>query len=664
MRQTVDLLYELNPYLSEICFPRRPELSPQSIEISPNMFYREIIQQRLPQLGEQLVTNLAQLTWLRFQNMRVMQERKEENATEPEPLRKAHTISTFHDSAFYSLGTTYHHSSARSEASATSFATTTADEESLKLMQRLPKPPVDNLADTPSFTCNICHRKVSGICSRRRWRDHVFSDLQAYSCIYGTCDSSRTTFSTRRSWTAHIFSHDIVREWKCFCSAASFTEKSQFISHVLSDHLPGTADGHRDIVEEMASRFERITSTEHSDKLIHCPCCNAIIESSKTKYGRHVGRHLEDIALLALPSQYETIDEVEAREYSDDDEDSSQQIEIPLVSEFWKCSGWTESDCTEICYREEDFIQHLLRTHNIQPFASGLIVKACHQKSRPFLVASTGKQGVAVAFPISSLPSHLSTVSNAGPSPETKDTGLPNSSTHRPQHISAGETKLHRACRLGLADDVEFILSGPGKMMMNVVNDAGYLPIHQAAHQGHLEVLKLLISHGSPFDALTTTGNDTPLMIATLNDRHEVLEYLSRLMLEKLTAERPHDQPETRPHPNQHRFNIIDSYRPQYSTAGSPWSRSRDRDARDDYSRHALSRHEAQYLGTREFSREPQSGPSRRTRSPPRDVYFPGAPQCDQFGVDAIIRARRLDTQERQLQKPRGGQEPWNSGEN
>ncbi|KAI9367682.1 hypothetical protein BJX61DRAFT_547260 [Aspergillus egyptiacus] len=153
-----------------------------------------------------------------------------------------------------------------SGVSGTSYATTLfASEHGVSI----PPPPAES-ADRAPFECPYCFMIVS-IKNRKDWSRHIFRDVMPYTCIYLDCATPSKVFENRRQWYNHL-----------------------------------------------CTRHELVTNP---DSCAICPLCNLGIEPPAT-FERHVGRHLEELALFVLP-RIEQEDEAPAHS----DETSSGTVE-------------------------------------------------------------------------------------------------------------------------------------------------------------------------------------------------------------------------------------------------------------------------------------------------------------------------------------------------
>ena len=107
----------------------------------------------------------------------------------------------------------------------------------------IPPPPRDSVGGKP-FECPYCFFVID-IRSTRSWNRHLFKDIKPYVCTFPDCSIPDRLYDSRREW----YYHEI---------------------------------------------------TEHGREGFVCSLCNKTLESSK-QYERHVARHLEELALFALP---------------------------------------------------------------------------------------------------------------------------------------------------------------------------------------------------------------------------------------------------------------------------------------------------------------------------------------------------------------------------
>lgn len=111
----------------------------------------------------------------------------------------------------------------------------------------LPSAPAASRKSSP-FECLYCYRIIS-VPDGRGWAHHVFRDLMPYVCTFPDCSTPHILYETRREWYFHL----------------------------QSQHSVGTDPEDR----------------------IFCPLCPSSGAVGK-KFEKHLGRHLEELALFAL----------------------------------------------------------------------------------------------------------------------------------------------------------------------------------------------------------------------------------------------------------------------------------------------------------------------------------------------------------------------------
>jgi len=138
---------------------------------------------------------------------------------------------------------------------------------------------------------------------------HVFADLKPYMCTFANCEDKLAQFPTRSAWADHEFTeHRTAPQWSCpECPNVALNFEG------WEDHLQ---QGHQRVftmsewqVACMAVR-KQSTLVENPE----CPLCRTMVEKSRRDFVKHVGRHMEEIALMALPRNAE--DELDGRSRS------------------------------------------------------------------------------------------------------------------------------------------------------------------------------------------------------------------------------------------------------------------------------------------------------------------------------------------------------------
>ncbi|MCJ1247688.1 hypothetical protein MMC30_004903 [Trapelia coarctata] len=177
----------------------------------------------------------------------------------------------------------------RSVVSESSYATSTGSVQK----PRMPSMPKEARAGLP-FECPYC-RTIEVVKDTHTWMKHVRKDLQPYMCTLEDCATPHEMYEGRRQW----FNHELQkhrRSWRCngHCNQM-FTSEDALANHVRK-HLPGQySDAQIPVLVEMwASQID-----SHAEA--SCPlCCDRVAGTIQLQ--KHLGRHLEEIALFALPS--------------------------------------------------------------------------------------------------------------------------------------------------------------------------------------------------------------------------------------------------------------------------------------------------------------------------------------------------------------------------
>ncbi|KAI8651414.1 C2H2-type domain-containing protein [Fusarium keratoplasticum] len=193
----------------------------------------------------------------------------------------------------------------RSDASATSYATSSPDSTQLRVPP-IPKEHIDG-----SFKCPFCHMIVS-IDTRHAWKKHVFRDLRPYVCLSEACQAPDHLYTRRNDWKMHM-RREHWKTWYCpFGCDAEFDSAKGFHSHVKTAHEQNVSLEKIHALEGLSSRADIENAKGR------CPLCYDFQIESKKQYEKHVGQHLEHLALFTLP---------DTGGEGDDDEDGNEDKE-------------------------------------------------------------------------------------------------------------------------------------------------------------------------------------------------------------------------------------------------------------------------------------------------------------------------------------------------
>ena len=193
--------------------------------------------------------------------------------------------------------------------SQTSYTPSIADDEQHRIkVPPLPKEGLDGKPFECPYCFTICIFKGKG----RSWKNHVFKDLQPYVCTFGECPTKHTMFATRHEWFNHEL-HSHRREWFCSLCNQTFKTKDACEHHMERRHLEGLMESQLSALVDMCERPVEVIPAAA------CPLCDwdtiwrdrrAVAEQAPfpdtitvtaKAFRAHVGRHLEQLALFALP---------------------------------------------------------------------------------------------------------------------------------------------------------------------------------------------------------------------------------------------------------------------------------------------------------------------------------------------------------------------------
>jgi hypothetical protein len=191
-------------------------------------------------------------------------------------------------------------------------------------------------------------------------RQHVFRDLMAYSCTFEHCDSG--LFESRIAWKNHELAEH-RRDWQCPSCRRAFETKDSVVRHLLAEH-PATEDKLVHALVTAAS--PQHTSATDSD----CPFCDdyhasrnlihpqsVSVQHEQAPYDfrvsidvhqRHLSRHMEQLALFAVPPT----DDGDDDDADDDDDDEASEDDMdPNVDE---ADDYDDEDDND----DDDVVEH------------------------------------------------------------------------------------------------------------------------------------------------------------------------------------------------------------------------------------------------------------------------------------------------------------------
>ncbi|KAF5636487.1 transcription factor Cys6 [Fusarium sp. NRRL 52700] len=180
-------------------------------------------------------------------------------------------------------------------------------------------------ADKGIFECPFCYRMISAS-TRGAWKRHVFGDLRPYTCLFSRCAESNTDFDRRHRWQIHVSQYH-WRTWSCPLKCGSTLPSAvELKDHIRHQHLPNATE---EQLRTAVARGEVFISNDVTKK---CPLCRRDISGLKS-YIKHVGQHLEQLALHALPRiGDEELGAISANDNSETSSNSHEQLNIHETS--------------------------------------------------------------------------------------------------------------------------------------------------------------------------------------------------------------------------------------------------------------------------------------------------------------------------------------------
>lgn len=252
--------------------------------------------------------------------------------------------------------------------SQTSFATSNTTPDKL----RIPKLPKE--AANGPFECQFCYMIISAPNSRA-WKRHVYADLQPYICLWKDCSNPYQQFQRRSDWLNHILQHH-WRSWYCSLGCRhEFPNRESIKSHILDAHSDAVSSTSLDALSSLGEKPRPLNQE------VTCPLCHMELHSI-TEYAKHVGKHLVDIAVFALPSREVDDEEISDKEMSESD------IEHDSDHESLDRNEESRNIYEEPLREDSDFIhvdrQHVSSATVVEPGSALDPSKDVESRSRPY----------------------------------------------------------------------------------------------------------------------------------------------------------------------------------------------------------------------------------------------------------------------------------------
>ncbi|KAL2071260.1 hypothetical protein VTL71DRAFT_12495 [Oculimacula yallundae] len=258
---------------------------------------------KFPLADLHLMHRLGEANWQRHMSLRaICDEDEEERVVFPQEMPKITfvAVSEFKDSGVGS-SLPAHSTYAATVASHSSFQTT-ADEKNRGNLRVPPTP--KEVSEGEPFQCQICGQFLRNIKNRVDWRRHIFADLKPYLCTFPGCKDEYKTFATRKLWEEHEFGqHRVNRFWACSTCQHKSDSAEDWRSHLVQAHNFPLSEGQYSLEARLVEFHEPI-----SIESLSCPLCLEVPGKSQRHFATHVGKHMEGIALAALPRDADSSD--------------------------------------------------------------------------------------------------------------------------------------------------------------------------------------------------------------------------------------------------------------------------------------------------------------------------------------------------------------------
>lgn len=149
----------------------------------------------------------------------------------------------------------------------------------------------------------------------------MFADLKPYICTFSDCEDHLLIFPSRKLWELHEFGqHRVTRHWSCHKCSQMDNSEAEWKLHLEESHQIIFAAQELEVARQIADKTE--LQAIESQK---CPFCLQAPSITQREFVKHITKHMEGIALVALPLEAES-----------DSEEASVASEVSLLSPISK----------------------------------------------------------------------------------------------------------------------------------------------------------------------------------------------------------------------------------------------------------------------------------------------------------------------------------------
>lgn len=170
------------------------------------------------------------------------------------------------------------------------------------------------------FCCTTC--PSTEVSTAAQWQRHLIHDLEPFFCVFGSCTAPFTDGESYSAWLDHIQKSHSTPQWYCwYCQSETVPLQTFSSSDALEEHLRSMhSDKTTDSVRSVIVNHSMLTQPP---PLHDCPFCGGYPEEIEQAFPdrqgydavaaltKHVRDHLIEVALMMLPTDYDTKDQDE-----------------------------------------------------------------------------------------------------------------------------------------------------------------------------------------------------------------------------------------------------------------------------------------------------------------------------------------------------------------